>query len=456
MLKMLERSKLHLFTVFGAILIVLMCVGIPAETQVLFLVAVPVFLALVYAVSNWQITVMFALFATTLNGAMLPIGNAILKPENSALLLGVGAFLLFALKNRAKIVTGAEVLLFMIYIGYTIYISDMLSPVWSDSVAGIIQLIVAFLGFFLVIQLRESGREKIRRYVLLYAGVFVFQTLYGIISFALYVGNGINIGGVMQGQEGHSITMKGTLLEANLFGTFAGAALIVLITLLVSGSLKRNFLWSVCSIILFVGLIASWTRSAWIGFVIGLLIVGVVYVKEFIKPKTIAVILITTFLIILPLFAFISGQLDGASGESGMFVSKLTNLVDTSDGSTGAYRLNQFSIALDDLKGHEMTGKGYYSIKRFGEEAWISNLFLFIYHDTGVIGLLIFVPILLIVIGRAISFIRKNTGKDKAYMVGLLGGLVLILFCFNFTPGHVLGMFWVYLGLVAAYSQTKN
>ncbi|MNC40593.1 hypothetical protein D3C75_893120 [compost metagenome] len=105
---------------------------------------------------------------------------------------------------------------------------------------------------------------------------------------------------------------------------------------------------------------------------------------------------------------------------------------------------------------HPIAGNGYFSLKHIQPDEWINSMFLAFLHDSGVIGLTIFILIIGSVLWSALKAIQRTSDqKHKAYMIGMVGGFIVMLVSYNFSPGHTLAMFWVHLGLIWVLSKYK-
>ena len=81
---------------------------------------------------------------------------------------------------------------------------------------------------------------------------------------------------------------------------------------------------------------------------------------------------------------------------------------------------------------------------------WVGNTPLRILHDTGIIGLAIFLGFL-IALARAVRKAVRNAGHDsRTIMIALSAGLVLYAITFQATEATILAFTWVHLGLLAA------
>lgn len=448
-----KKINSHYFIIAGGVLLAFLATIVLEPSQLLFFMALVIIsFLLLRLVLDFKTTCYFVIFLSTVIRLQFEYPNPLMQPSIFMMIIGFISALMFFILKKGKLYIPLESIGFGVLISYTLLISYYKSPVWNHSLDGIIQLILAFLGFIVITQTRNFDKVTLFRMTKFVIFVGLAQTIYGLISLSLYSAFDINIGGLMFNQFGTSVTVQGTMFEANLFGSFVGVCLLILITMLLTGHICKHYVfWYLSAILLFTGLVLSWTRSAWIGFALGVLYIVFIYIKKVLNPKTIF-LLFSLLLIVVPILFTIQTEFDRMSGESGLFTSKLTNIFDN-DSGTGKYRTEQYKFALYDLRGDELTGKGYYSIKQYGEEEWISNIFIFFYHDTGLIGLTILILVLISAFYKAFRAIYLSNGNDKLYMVGLTSGLILLIFSYNFTPGHVLSVFWVYLGLVVTLSS---
>src|SRR4029079_7760854 len=153
------------------------------------------------------------------------------------------------------------------------------------------------------------------------------------------------------------------------------------------------------------GLVLSFTRSAWIGAIVGLLSVAAVghrslglRTKHILVPPLVGVVIVIV-LLLLP-------------GSAGTFLRfKLVNLVNL-ESPTAVLRLLTYSIALKQTLLHPIIGLGTYSFAPLLAEGsdfarfegwrglWIGNYLLLALHDTGAIGLLLWAGLIWSIIRR--------------------------------------------------------
>ncbi|MBT2724006.1 O-antigen ligase family protein [Bacillus sp. ISL-46] len=417
-----------------------------------------ILLIFIFLVFKWELTIYLLIIAVTFNGYIIPIGTVDIRPDNLICILSIISFIAYLLTSRkTKLYLHLPEILFCIFLIYLSITTFFTSPILSISIKGIIQFILVFLSFIVMVQLKNLSKEELYKFINFYIIIAFLQSLYGIVSFMLYTAFSLDIGGIQFGQVGSSVTINGTFFEANLLGSFLSSSALLVLSLLVSKThVKYQKLLIICLITLIIGLFLSWTRSSWIGFIICGIFIAVYYKSQFINIKNIFIALILTF-ILGPVFVYLTRTFDIVSGREGFFLTKLTGLFDFETG-TGRYRLDRYVLAINDWSQHPLIGNGYFSIKKYDENEWIANTILTILHDAGLIGLVLFLLTFLIVLYKAhILIIKNKIGKvDRAYLVGLYVGLIQLLFSYNFTPGHTMAYFWVYSGLIYVFVLKLN
>ncbi|WNQ10814.1 hypothetical protein MJA45_24865 [Paenibacillus aurantius] len=429
-------------------------------------------LALVFLFS-WRAAVYLLLVAVTFNRLSFNVSSTNLRPEMLAVLIGAAAALLFWLSRNkwqndvtVRFTFGAPSIAIALFFVYTYIVSYWNSPVFSYSVAGMIQLALASMGFFVMTQVAGFDRNRIHSYVGFYIGLTVFQSVYALLCF-LYnktTGQflfGEKYGGLMTGQisgvDWSSITWRGGLYEANLFSAYLGAGIVFLVTVIVARVQPRQtpllFLGMLLAV---VGIVMGWTRSAWIGTALGVAFTSLFYVRKWVHPRNV-VLFGGLAAALVPIFVFVESIFDQTSGRKGLLTSKLMNLFNSEEG-TGKFRAEKFQFAWDNwLNGHPIAGNGYFSIKVYNPDEWVTSMFLAILHDSGLIGLCLFV----FAVGYVFFYglraaLVTSDAKHRAYLLGMVGGLLVLLLSYNFSPGHTLAMFWVHLGLIYALASKER
>jgi hypothetical protein len=304
--------------------------------------------------------------------------------------------------------------------------------------------------------------------------------------------------------------VPGTFREANLFGSAMMMLSLTSIALLALGHRWRR-LAGVAAVVGFLGLQVSFTRTAWIAFVVGALAIAaglaiLTWRSKFRFDQTIlrpvavagAAALAGTLLIWSPLgdsgirdqreppvsanatraaeyWATATANpgnlrptlpplLEGTPTEFAVatvapenpdIVGRVGSISDVSDSSL-RIRLEFAKQALRDWRDQPILGKG---IGSFGQtytttsnnRAWLSNIFVRVLHDGGIVGFLLFLSPLVLLAADTVRLLLGGVDTDVDRIALALGVAVLGMFvAFQATEGFQLAWYWAALGLFAA------
>jgi O-antigen ligase len=118
-------------------------------------------------------------------------------------------------------------------------------------------------------------------------------------------------------------------------------------------------------------------------------------------------------------------------------------------------RIVQVSSAFEEVLKHPMLGGGTSSFQlafdwqALGEEwedqGWIGNTEMRVLHDTGIVGLVIFVTFLVSLFRRSRKALKL---ESNPVLVALLASALVYCISFQATEGTLLAFPWVHLGLI--------
>ena len=169
--------------------------------------------------------------------------------------------------------------------------------------------------------------------------------------------------------------------------------------------------------------------------------------------------------------AVVAGALLAAQGDAGtLFRFKATNIVNVGT-QTGITRLVQYALALQQWIEHPVLGWGTFTFAPIAAQGsdfrqfdnwrnlWIGNYLLLALHDTGVVGLGLWVAMLWGLLARSASVVRRLRVVDAEmarHTLALTLAFVTFLVAFLFTSGFSLGYSWVLLGLLGAHHRFEK
>jgi hypothetical protein len=362
---------------------------------------------------------------------------------------------IYRVKIKINYLTCILLFSFLLFLMCNFIITVYRSNVLSESLRGLVTISSNIFVFIIIITLFKFDDKNIYKITYVSLGLLgVLEAIYGITSYFLFSMFKLDIGGLMYGQQGLSYSVKGTFEEANIYGAFISISILLYASYFISGKYKKyNLVIMITLFILFIALILSWTRSAWIGTILGFIFLLTVYRKRIINIRNILFFISLVFFV-LEAIHYIEDIFDRLSNNKGLFLSKITNIINP-ESETAISRIKEYKIAFVEWSNHPFFGNGYFSFKKFGEHFWISNLTMILLNDSGLIGLILFtMPIILLLFKsiKIVLFTNKKTIENyNINLSGVSAGFISLLFVFNFTPFHTLLFFWLYLGLLYIY-----
>jgi hypothetical protein len=421
-----------------------------------YLLGVILFLALMIVLAlkpDWAIyTLLLASFCSAIS---LEMGPVTLRPDQViAIAILPPLFLLLISGTRPLVRTGLDWLIFA-YLFCNIFSSLLNSPDKAMSFQKCVLLIVTSLGFFLTTHLIDS-RRRLNRVLVVFIVVGVLEALYSILSFAL-IQKGIDMGGT------HApygvLYARGTFLEGNLFGSFQMMIGLILMSILFCRSLAEHRVLIVISLFtVLVALILSYTRAAWIAFVLGLVAYVLLFQRQLILRyiRHLPLVLVLCMFIAVMAYGFAMSRRIGSSNLLGVYVHRLTKIVDYRS-ETSSLRLRVWVGSIRFWLRNPVFGNGTDSIKvlaadttlpKLGEGHWIPNSILLALHDTGVVGLILFLGIQISFLSHLRRAIRETTFPFyRSIMEGFFAAFIGVQLTYLFTNGFWLIFIWVFMGI---------
>lgn len=403
-------------------------------------------------------------FVAALNGISFPLGNYHFRLEQvlSCILFAilmvkviiVNKLYLDSTNKLILIVSFLHILsslFFAPHIKFSIFQTFSLMSVWFipiilTNLLDNFYRIVKFIKFFLI------------------AGFL--EIVYGILLYVLSTYLGYNLAGANVFRDPgvvEALGIQGTLIEPNIFGSYCLPFFLISITLLFFDNnnhyYKRYYL---VLLLLFsmVGIIMSFTRGAWIGGIVGIIMIVLLNMTNVYNnlKKNGAYLLIGCF-VILGIFILIIDYL-----PESYFKYKISNIISISE-SNVVQRLNIWEQAIKNIKESIIFGNGTYSFASINnslgfyhreENPWIGNVFVTILHDSGIIGLLFFIILCIdIIVKGTYSFkilIKYNNIMGYTTM-GLVASFIALFVSFMFTMASSAAYPWIVIGLIGSINR---
>lgn len=343
-------------------------------------------------------------------------------------------------------------LMVLAFIGMNVFSSTFMSIAPSQTFKWSMQQMLVIVPYFLV-RLLAGNVERFRQAVRIMLLVGTIEAAYGVVCFYSNRLFGSEFG-VDVGQYGDIPGIYGSQFEANLLGSYCGACLVIML-LMYFRERNRKFLWG--SAITYAGLVISLSRAAIAAAVVALAVLVLYSLRarivnlQVLRRAGLALLAVTVIL---------------AASVAPLYTERFST-VDVSDPTaddTTKIRMLSLGVAAESSLEHPVFGGGTNSFqlnfdyKEIGYTdvdigGWIGNTEMRIWHDTGLVGLGVFV----LFIGFLLAHARRAMrGDSPPELLGLLVAGVVYCISFQTTDGTILSFPWIHLGLIAAGTTLSN
>lgn len=311
---------------------------------------------------------------------------------------------------------------------------------------------VFMLGYFLVVNLIRS-REWFMRAVIGVVSSGAIVSLYGI--YQNFFGSGDTTWHDADMFADIKSRVVSTFENPNVLAEYLIMILPLCVALFFACKGGKPKFGAALLLALFGGcLIYTWSRGAWLGLLIGLLIFFLVYSKHTLSVLLFSVLGIPFLPFVLP--------------ES--ITSRFLSIGNLADSST-SYRVSIWRGVLNMLEDFSLSGIGIgngpfsmvypvYSLSGCETAQHSHNLYLQITAELGIMGLIIFLALLFIFLQSSLEFHGNEKRSEKLYSTAILCGILSVLaqgmtdyIWYNY---RVFLMFWMLIGLGAAIRKTMT
>lgn len=417
-------------------------------TAIAVLAAIAVPVALVAMGRSPEVATVALILASAVPRVFVEIAGLKARPEHIVSGMVICA-IPFLWKKRAEPVSWilADYLL-LAYIALIFFSSLFTSTAPGQTAKWAVQQVLAILPYFLLrvlIKDRASFRWAFRALLMVAAATCV----YAIISFYSYVLLGTKFGMEVEqyGMEGGSIAATyGLQFEANLLGAY-GAALFTMMLAMYFQERRRSYLIGG----IFCGMITmavSLSRAALGAAIIGVALVSfIAWKRKQLNRKVVWRVIGATLGAVLLVGPFVFTHY--TERFSSVDVSDLT-----ADPNT-LTRAVQTLSAFDEIAKKPLFGGGVasfqlaFSWEEFGtdwqDQGWIGNTELRVLHDTGIVGLTVFLLFLFSLVRQSVKQLKREFSPE---LLALICSGVVYSITFQATEGTLLAFPWVQLGLI--------
>lgn len=420
-----------------------------AITTMIVIAAIVVPVALFWLAKSLQVAIVMLLAGSAVPRMFIEIAGLKARPEHiiSGMMICTVPFLLWKRREQPVPWIWPDYLV-LAYIVLIFFSSVFMSVEPSQTGKWAVQQVLAILPYFWL-RVLITDRERFRwafRALLIVGAV---TCVYAIIAFYSYILLGTSFGVEVEqyGMESGNIAATyGLQFEANILGAY-GAALTVMMLVMYLQERRRSFLigYAFCGL---VTMAVSLSRAALGAGILALLLVALIAWRRSLVERKI-------------LFRIAAATL-GAVLLVGPFVFKhyterfsTVDIADPTSDPNTLTRAVQTISALDEITKHPVFGGGTSSFQLafdwqnlgtdWQDQGWIGNTELRVLHDTGAVGLVVFLAFLLSLAYRSWKVLKREFNVELLAL--LLSGVVYSI-TFQATEGTLLAFPWVQLGLI--------
>ena len=333
--------------------------------------------------------------------------------------------------------------LLMAYAALNLFSSLFMSIEPRQTIKWALQQVLVILAYYFLRVLIQD-RAGLRKAFMALLAVGAATVAYGIICFYSNLLFGTEFGMTI-GQYGDTPAPYGLQYEANLLGSYSGALCVMMLVMYLYDH-RRRFL--VGFTLALAGMAISLSRGALGATLIGLFAVAIFSLKKKLLTRqlllNIAQGTLCALLVVLPAVVPQYAERFNAMdiGEPTVDPNTLTRVV-------------QVSSAFDEVLKHPFLGGGTSSFQlafdwqalgeEWEEQGWIGNTEMRVLHDTGIVGLAVFVAFLVALYRRSRKVLKSESNPE---LVALLASALVYCISFQATEGTLLAFAWVHLGLI--------
>lgn len=467
-------------------------------------------LALIAALGVERGGVVALLVAATLNRYIAEVAGVSLKPEHIA-----APIVALAVLPRAREIVTRFNLASWLLLAWALWsvVGGLLNaPDTADSTKLWVMLMLVIFPFFVLVGTVQTS-ERLWFVTDSWMLIGIAAAIFGLVTHLLFAWD-INLG-IQINPVTNDPTVPSTFRESNLFGSAMMMLALTAISLITFGARSRPLIWT-AALAGILGMQVSFTRTAWLAFIAGLVLLVIVrlvmrpLVKDLhqrpaIPTRAFGTLALATVIGTAILWAPIGdaevaaeragneaarataesnfeATADAADAEATAravpttpmlsqgeataeaiptpvpanpdIVGRVGSITDAADSSV-RIRVEFAKQGLRDWADYPIAGGGIGSfgqkyISSSQDRAWLSNVFVRVLHDSGAVGLALFLAPMAILAWQGARLI--GTMRDDVDRLAISLGIAVagMFIAFQATEGLQLAWYWFAVGLFAA------
>ena len=389
---------------------------------------------------GWRVGLIVLLIVTCLiDRFTFKVGRIDIRPEQVAVLLAVGAFVVDRARHRdlAWLRPSLPEMLLLAWFAIGLVSSVVEAQSRDESLKILALLVLSSVAMVVPPRVVGGARDTLDRVVHWLLLAVAIESLYAVLAYTLHLA-GPTLSLSVNPATGH-LNAYGTLWEPNVLGAVSGAGALAWTFL---GKKQFERAWIGTAVCLLACAI-SYTRAAWLAVIFIFILALTLPIRKRVDLPHIWAAGATVVVAIPLLFAI---------DKVGKFTTGVGNAVTDTTDVLG--RLYQFRTAFSDLKHSLILGGGIDSYGQrhilAGAPEHLANLELSIANDTGILGLVVFAAF-----GAAIALAAWRCRSDLTVLG--LGAMMLVVAITNqATETLELMVTWLLIGLLLAAARAAS
>ncbi|MGE5626549.1 MAG: O-antigen ligase family protein [Solirubrobacterales bacterium] len=307
----------------------------------------------------------------------------------------------------------------------------------------------SYIVLFFIVKYEISSEKILENIIKIYFGVCLIIFSKGILDYVTALTR------VGNSEYFNQLRTASTLENANNLGTFAIISLFPAITLFISEKrIKQKLVYAIISLAALANIVASYSRSALLGVMLGCVLITLFYnikfIIGFIAMGAAALIIPATRIRILQVA-------DMTQNDSRIKIWKTASYMIKDHLALGVGNGNFYTLYGNYIKKHPELTNTYDTVQVFHPH----NIFLKIQCELGLAGTASFVGMIISIFRNLIRYIRNEKNPlflnfSKGFLISITVFMAMNLIDNFFSAPKVIAFFWIFIAIFESLSYNRN
>ncbi len=384
----------------------------------------------------------------------LPFFTFLANPTISLSILVLLTFLSYIFKIiRGKRIIKIELLdIAVIVFGVMVYFGGVISVGGEISYLSALLTCSLMIGYFLVVNLMRTQKWLNRCFVALISSATVVSFM-GILQ---YFFGTLNVSWL---DRDYFPDIKGRVTalfeNSNVLAAYLVMVFPLILCFLLRSTGKNRMLAFISSVSLFLCIVFTWSRGAWLALIFSVLLYFFMYSKKTVR-------FLCGLIFIIPFAVFLLPD---------NIVRRFMSIGDMADSSI-SYRVYTWKGTLNAISENLFGGVGYgtetyrefyptYSYAGMEAAEHSHSLYLQLWFSLGIVGLIVFCLLMFLFVQQSLENIKitsdiQNKMQTTAVFCSVIAALIMGAFDYIWYNYRVFFVFWIMIALASAYARVDR